>query len=74
MTTESQQNTISSSPAPACRTSGHVSSQTPPAEPDPVVISDRAVRVIVWIAALILLLPVMIFLYVFFIRNRLLMG
>ena len=41
-----------------------------PAAPSPV--SDRAVAVVVWISALLLLTPVLIFVYVYWIRNRLL--
>lgn len=40
------------------------------AAPSPV--SDRAVAVVVWISALLLLTPVLIFVYVYWIRNRLL--
>ena len=46
----------------------------PPAAPQPSPDSDRAVAVVVWISALILLTPVIVFIYVFFIRNRLLKG
>lgn len=39
-----------------------------------VVVSDRTVRAVVWISGLILLLPIIIFLYVYYVRNRLLKG
>ncbi|GMU38436.1 MAG: hypothetical protein KJ057_08560 [Phycisphaerae bacterium] len=43
-----------------------------PIAPRPSLVSDRAAGVIMWISALILLTPLLVFVYVYVIRNRLL--
>ncbi len=43
-----------------------------PIDARPSLVSDRAAGVIMWISALILLTPLLVFVYVYVIRNRLL--
>ncbi|GIK17605.1 MAG: hypothetical protein BroJett003_25690 [Planctomycetota bacterium] len=46
--------------------------QLRPIAPRPSLVSDRAVGVFMWISVLILLTPLLVFVYVYVIRNRLL--
>jgi len=66
---ETQEPRISDSPAeedPSASSSEQRFASSP--------VSDRVIGVIVWIGAGFLLLPVFVFVYVYFIRNRLLGG